>query len=79
MNPYSNSVPVLYAQLQDALFVPGVGNLPRTIDPKHTGPIEMSFSAEEQGVNVSWRGSRFLIPLNNFQVIIFEKADAKKA
>jgi hypothetical protein len=64
---------VLYAQMNESLFVPGIGaHLPRTIDPKHTGAIDMTVNDERTAVLFYWKDKRFLIPLNNFQALVLE-------
>lgn len=69
---------VLYAHMHQACFLPGINrHIKATLDQESLRGIEMSLGAV--GIECIYEGRTFIIPYVNFQSIIIDTSDAKKA
>jgi len=63
-------IKVIAAQMHSTIWVPGPGELKKTLDSKNYKNMEMQYSSE--GVYIHYKGFKFLLPVSNFQSIVFD-------
>lgn len=63
-------IKVIAAEMHNHIWVPGPGAFKKTLDSKNYKNLEMQYDSD--GVHVRYKGFTFLLPIANFQSIVFD-------